>query len=409
MYVRGETSGQVLNRAVFEVLESRRLLSISVAVEGADDRAPELTDEEIAAITAEKEAAAGDDSGEVADDLVSSDGEGEIRIFTMTGDDGEVIDAGDGEVVDGSDGEVEITMVGDDGSSPCPEVDDAGDPLYCILESNITPAPAPTLTDGILTVTGTAGDDKIRISIAKDTSKLAVKVNGAVALFSLASITKIKVDGLAGDDNICIKQAHGGIDIATELNGGDGDDKISGGDGNDLISGGAGKDKLRGNAGDDVLSGGDGNDKLFGGRGNDSVLGGDGADKVRGGGGSDVLDGSKGRDRIRGGNGSDHSFDGGDTMIDANKNEKSHRFARPIWWTEDDGSLNENPWWGGDTGDLAPDPAGTMLPIWWDPENPDAAPPDDVLTGDDTSSEEIVIDDGSGTVPDDSPSDVIMY
>src|SRR4051812_4083701 len=125
---------------------------------------------------------------------------------------------------------------GTDGSAPCPEsTDNNGDPLYCIMESGVaTPAPAPTVADGTLTVTGTAGDDNIRISIGKDTTKLAVKVNGAVTLFSLASVTKIKVDGLAGNDVICIKQNHGAISIATELNGGDGNDQIRGGDGNDI-------------------------------------------------------------------------------------------------------------------------------------------------------------------------------
>src|SRR6185295_5831637 len=208
-------------------------------------------------------------------------------------------------------------------------------------------------------------------------------------------------DALAGNDEITIKQHRGGISTDTELNGGDGDDKIRGGAGKDLISGGAGKDILRGNAGDDVLSGGDGDDKLFGGRGNDSVLGGNGDDKLRGGGGSDTLDGAKGHDRQKGGRGTDHSFDN-DKMLDANKHEKVGRFARPIWWTEDDGSLNENPWWGDDTsGDTMPTD-GALMPIWWDPENPDAQPVD-------TGTEQIVIDDGSGEIPTDSPDDVILY
>ena len=45
---------------------------------------------------------------------------------------------------------------------------------------------------------------------------------------------------------------------------------------------------------------------------------------------------------------------------------------------------------------------GDLMPIWWDPENPDAQPVD-------TGSEQIVIDDGTGEVPTDSPDDVIMY
>ena len=223
------------------------------------------------------------------------------------------------------------------------------------LESRRLLSVAPVLTDGVLSVSGTTGDDKIRISIGKDTSKLAVKVNGTVTLFSLSSITKIKVDGLAGDDTICIKQHHGGIDIASELDGGDGDDKISGGNGNDLISGGAGNDVLRGNSGDDVLSGGSGDDKISGGRGDDSLLGGADNDKLRGGGGSDVLDGGKGKDRLRGGGGMDHFF-GNDVILDTNKNEKAHRFAQPIDWV-DDGSSET------DQGD-----GNANEPIWWDPE-----------------------------------------
>jgi len=298
-------------------------------------------------------------------------------------------------------GTVDDAVPLDDAGTPIdagPIDDGSGNVIY--YATGGVAAPAPTLTNGVLTVTGTDGDDKIRIRIAKDSSKLAVKVNGTTTLFSIASVTKIKVDGLAGDDDICVRR---GVSIATEINGGDGNDKVRGGAGNDLLSGGAGDDKLCGNAGDDVLGGGAGDDTLHGGKGNDSLLGGDGNDKVRGGKGNDALDGNKGHDRLRGGPGSDHSFDNNDTVLDATKSEKSQRYARPIWWTEDDGSLNETPWWGDTGGDIAPDPAGAMLPIWWDPENPDAAPPDD------TSSETIVIDDGSGTVPSDTPDAPIMY
>jgi hypothetical protein len=385
MYAHGELRGIVLNRAVVETLESRRLLSVTAdeLVEGE----PIADDSEIIFVGVGHE-----------DDVIQADIDLDYSI--LMAESGLV----DGEAVDEEpvDGEVVITMLPDDGSQPCPEeTDENGDPYYCILESNAgTPAPPPTLTDGILNVTGSSGDDKIRISIGKDSSKLAVKVNGAVTLFSLASVTKIKVDGLAGDDDICIKQKRGGIDIATELAGGDGDDKIRGGDGNDLISGGAGKDKLRGNAGDDVLNGGDGADKLFGGRGDDSVIGGDGKDKVRGGGGGDVLDGSRGKDKVRGGAGTDNCLDS-DDMLDSNKKEKAQRYAAPMWWTAEEGSLDDMPWWDDTIGD---DTGGdAMMPIWWDPENPDAQPPVD------TGVEEIVIDDGSGEVPSDSPEDLIMY
>ena len=91
-----------------------------------------------------------------------------------------------------------------------------------------------------------------------------------------------------------------------------------------------------------------------------------------------------------------------DALLDANKHEKSQRFAAPIWWSEDEGNLDENPWWGDDTSGATMPADGDLMPIWWDPENPDAQP-------EDTGSEQIVIDDGTGEVPTDSPDDVIMY
>jgi len=204
------------------------------------------------------------------------------------------------------------------------------------------------LVDGVLGVTGTSGDDNIRISISKDTSKLAVKLDGTATLFSLASINKIKVDGLGGDDTICIRQHRGQINIATELNGGDGDDQIFGGNGNDVISGGAGDDVIRGNGGDDVLFGGVGTDKISGGRGNDSLLGGAGVDKLRGGAGIDV------------------SNDSGRLLLDMTKPEKRRRFAPPppIWQVQELSSDSDP----GNSDDDVAGPVDGIQPIWWDPE-----------------------------------------
>jgi hypothetical protein len=443
MYGPRGLSGQILNRAVIETLESRQLLSLTAMAINPDappdDSAPVDETVPLNGDVPADDSAPVDEAAPVDDVLPADDGVIAIRYSILGAVDSAPVDdttpVDDTAPIDDpltidpaaendptvvlrdlnvpdhplppepapADEPVSIEMVVP-GGTPCPEFDEAGNPIMCVMGG--TAAPTPTLTNGVLTVTGTAGDDKIRISIAKDTSKLAVKVNGTTTLFSIASITKIKVDGLAGDDDICVKR---GVSVATEISGGDGNDKIRGGAGNDLLSGGGGNDKLCGNAGDDVLGGGAGDDTLHGGKGNDSLLGGDGNDKVRGGKGNDALDGNKGHDRLRGGPGSDHSFDNNDTVLDATKSEKRQRFARPIWWTEADGSLNENPWWGDPSADPMPDPAGAMRPIWWDPENPDAAPPDDVLPPDDTSSEPIVIDDGSGTVPTDTPDDPIMY
>src|SRR5258706_1363753 len=236
----------------------------------------------------------------------------------------------------------------------------------CLL--SVLPAPVPTLTNGILSVTGTAGDDRIRISIiphlgiSSSRDKLAVKVNGTTTIFSDTPIQKIQINGLAGDDRIVVRE----VNIEFDIDGGDGNDIIFGGSLNDLISGGAGDDTLRGKAGDDVLNGGAGNDRLYGGSGNDSLLGRDERDNLRGGAGEDMPDGGQGSDRLRGDAGRDHSFDSGDPMLDATKSEKSRRYARPISLIEEDGSGETDQGDGGDDG--ANDPNGEMQPIWWDPE-----------------------------------------
>jgi hypothetical protein len=295
MYVPGESSGNVLSRAVFEVLEDRRLLSLMV--ETVDEPGAAESEVELVKVTHDGDVIQADLEG-VESYLPREEGEvipeEELIYYTMIDpaaeedpdavkrdlevvDNGEVVGEGvDGEVIitmvpeDGEviDGEVVITMVPEDGEgSPCPEFDENGDPLYCIATTGGPQAPAPTLVNGVLTVTGTEANDKIRINRASDATKVAVKVNGTKTLFSLSSITSIVVNALAGNDKVQIKR---GISIDAAINGGDGNDKLGGGAGDDTIDGGAGNDKLRGGAGDDQLISGTGKDKMRGGKGDDS-------------------------------------------------------------------------------------------------------------------------------------------
>ena len=59
--------------------------------------------------------------------------------------------------------------------------------------------------------------------------------------------------------------SHGGLDIPTLIDGGEGNDLLIGGAGNDILIGGAGNDKLMGGTGNDKLHGGKGDDLLMGG------------------------------------------------------------------------------------------------------------------------------------------------
>lgn len=67
---------------------------------------------------------------------------------------------------------------------------------------------------------------------------------------------------------------------------------INGMDGNDSIDGGSGNDTLNGVNDDDTVIGGPGNDSIFGGDGNDSLAGGSGADSLYGNFGTDTLNGT---------------------------------------------------------------------------------------------------------------------
>ena len=113
--------------------------------------------------------------------------------------------------------------------------------------------------------------------------------------FDARIVDRIIIQGLQGDDVL-----RNDTDIASQINGGSGndhlfggtaDDKLIGGHGQDVLDGGTGNDYLLGGGGRDYLYGGSGNDRLEGGKGDDYLAGGDGADKLFGGEGNDGLNG----------------------------------------------------------------------------------------------------------------------
>lgn len=120
------------------------------------------------------------------------------------------------------------------------------------------------------------------------------------------------------------------FDIATDFDGGSGDDELVGSIVADKLKGGSEKDVIQGNAGDDDIYGGDGDDELAAGEGSDDVYGDNGndgtltwdscaADAPEGGGdGSDYIDGGVGADRACGQGGNDNMV-GGLTETEAGK------------------------------------------------------------------------------------------
>jgi hypothetical protein len=84
----------------------------------------------------------------------------------------------------------------------------------------------------------------------------------------VAGISLIHIETGELDDSITLK----GVDVATQILAGPGNDTVYGGDGPDFIDGGTGNDTLHGGAGNDTLVGGDGVDTFDGGPGDDSIV-----------------------------------------------------------------------------------------------------------------------------------------
>jgi Ca2+-binding RTX toxin-like protein len=115
---------------------------------------------------------------------------------------------------------------------------DSNENPYNFAIRGVVNVPTFSLVNGVLTVTGTSGNDFIRGSIANNV--LTMKMNSLTQTFANAStISRIVVNALAGNDNITMGAS---VNRPTSLNGGDGNDSIYGGSGTDVIDGGAGTD-----------------------------------------------------------------------------------------------------------------------------------------------------------------------
>jgi Ca2+-binding RTX toxin-like protein len=168
-----------------------------------------------------------------------------------------------------------------------------------------------SLSNGLLTVTGTNGSDNIVVAKARK-GWLNVTMNNATQRFRIISVTKIVVNALGGSDTVAFSSRV----IGATINGGDGNDHLMGSRNGDTINGGAGNDSLWGWQGNDVIIGGDGadtidgcdgNDTLHGNGGNDSMSGYTGNDQVFGDDGNDTLFGAAGNDTVDGGAGVDNA------------------------------------------------------------------------------------------------------
>ncbi|WP_324827111.1 M10 family metallopeptidase C-terminal domain-containing protein [Qipengyuania zhejiangensis] len=123
-------------------------------------------------------------------------------------------------------------------------------------------------------------------------------------LINLNPETFMNIGGLVG--NVVIGR---GVDIEN-ARGGSGNDTIIGNDLANDLNGLDGNDRLEGGGGDDRLVGSNGDDTLFGGGGQDTLLGGSGADTMHGEGLADTMNGGSGNDYMTGSFGADVIFGG---------------------------------------------------------------------------------------------------
>ena len=166
------------------------------------------------------------------------------------------------------------------------------------------------LAGGVLSIVGTNKKDTIGVAVETSgphAGELAATVNGQQGFFTVGDVSKIRIFGLNGSDQITIDE---NVLIDAWISGGQGKDDIHGGGGDDEIHGDQGKDTIDGRAGDDDIYGDEGKDLLLGGAGNDMVHGGEGKDTILGGVGDDLLYGESGNDFLDGQDGDDFE-DGG--------------------------------------------------------------------------------------------------
>jgi len=149
--------------------------------------------------------------------------------------------------------------------------DGASDHRFSIGEKALTVAFADGSSIGLkadplapgaqaLFITGTSGDDTIKVKTGDAPGDVEIRINGPPKA-TVHPTGRIVVYGGLGDDDIKVQED---VNAPAWLFGGAGDDKLRGGSGVNVLVGGAG---------DDVLSGGSSRDLLIGGAGADKITG----------------------------------------------------------------------------------------------------------------------------------------
>ena len=172
-----------------------------------------------------------------------------------------------------------------------------------------------SVIDGVLTIIGTPGDDRIIVNEQAFGGRPKVFAIGIDPADSqrpneayqvpAEGVRSLKVLALGGNDVVDLGIATYAVPAVVGITPVTVPAFVDAGIGNDDVFGGSAGDMLNGGFGRDSVHGGRGNDGLFGGWGNDTLLGDAGNDTLYGGYGNDLLNGGEGDDRLFGGAGND--------------------------------------------------------------------------------------------------------
>jgi len=141
-------------------------------------------------------------------------------------------------------------------------------PLRCeYLEERAMLASA-TLAAGLLTITGDAGNDRIRVTPEGDNLRV---LDGTQELgtFASAAVFSIEINGGGGNDSIIVNEL---VSHPVTINGEADNDKLVAASGGAALNGGAGNDSLFGGIGGNAFDGGTGQDDLYRVQQTDSVV-----------------------------------------------------------------------------------------------------------------------------------------
>ena len=131
--------------------------------------------------------------------------------------------------------------------------------------------PGVEFDGGILTITGSPGDDRLVVSLNRGRLRVAGTLDGVGVneTFAARGVRRVVAELGEGDDSLTVRP---NVGAALRVDAGTGNDAVFAGLGAAVLVGGEGDDRLRGGAKRDVLIGGAGSDRILSQAANDLVI-----------------------------------------------------------------------------------------------------------------------------------------